>query len=144
MSKILKEVLMQNFTALLLTTLFICSISIVCLAADEVKDQSEAAKSTLQDAVFSIPNLTEELAKSLTLSLAEIPGTAATKPDLENKKLTVTFDSTQSTKEKIEEAVKKTAPDAKLESVTENTSSQVKHDCGKCPSRKTCTKSEKS
>jgi copper chaperone CopZ len=131
--------------------IFLCFIlmvlsipSFVITATDEATNQAEAAKSTLQDAVFAVPNLSDDLAKSLTLSLAEIAGIAATKPDLEAKKFTVTFDSTKTSKEKIEEAIKKIAPDSKLETVTATTSNPVKHDCGKCPSKKTCTKSEKS
>ena len=125
-----------------IATIMTCGSTMIF--AEETEQKPAPETTALQDAVFSIPSLTEESAKSITLALAEIEGITATKPDLENKKFSVTFDTQKLTKEKLEEAVKKSAADATLESVNPASSQAAKHDCGKCPSRKTCAKANNS
>ena len=95
-----------------------------------------------ETAVFTVPGLKDDaVVKSLAASLAKEPGVVSAKPDAAAGKFLVTYDSGKTSTASLEKAMAKVAPASKLEKVgAADPKDAAKHDCGKCPSKSTCSK----
>ncbi len=87
-------------------------------------------------ALYRVPSLTEDLAKTIVKALAVDPGVLGATPSLKDSTLAVTFDANKTTPERIHERIG-TVAEASLVKVSD--APPTAHGgCGRCPSRRTC------
>ncbi|MBN2385259.1 hypothetical protein JXQ70_20480 [bacterium] len=144
-----KEIALMKRLTVVVLALFVLSSSSLIALADEPDTQSPQATCQkaetpveAQVAVYAVPNLTEEVVTKLVDILKENKGIAKARPDFEKKQLIVVFDQKLTDQTKIKESLVIAVPETTLESVRKADEKDLKHDCGKCPSKKTCSKAK--
>lgn len=101
------------------------------------------ARNNLKIAVFSVPDLSKNLAGDISKALASEPGVLSAKVDLEKGKYAVIYDPGQTNPKEIQRIMQTIIREVKLERdilLQETSGSQG---CGGCPSRKSCGKQQK-
>ena len=97
-------------------------------------------KSEYQEASFKLPKLDKDLAKKLSIILAEDKNVLTTKPDLKENLLLVTYKTGKTNPESLMKMMTPVSKEVKLVKVLDVKKPVSKKGCAGCPSRKSCTK----
>jgi hypothetical protein len=118
-------------------------VILVCLSASALAGETPTTTAAKNDAAetasYSVPvPLEGNLVKDLGKALQDKPGILSASVDKENARFAVTFETGKTNPDEILKALTAVNKDVKLEGVTPASPKAAKHDCGKCPSAKSC------
>jgi copper chaperone CopZ len=113
-------------------------ISIRAMAPNYCASADKEVKQELRVAVFSVPDLSKNVAEDISKALAGEPGILSAKPDFGEKSFSVTYEPGKTGAEKIQKAMGTVVPETKLREVVAAQDKSGRHACGKCPGRKSC------
>ena len=107
--------------------------------ATPTEEATEAAAPAAEIATYAIPDLDDELGKTLAMAMAEVEGVDAARPDTDEGLFEVTFKPGATDPAAILTAVQAVSVEATLQGVAPVEGGKKK-DCGGCPKKHKCPK----
>jgi len=138
---------MKRFTIVLLIVAIMTVFPVIALAGDDCPHSKANAEKKADEqppvnvAVYSVPDLSQDVAVKIASVLNENKGIMGAKPDLENKQMSVVFKTELTNQDAVTKALVEVSPQTTFVSVRAAEEKDIK-DCSKCPSRKTCQKAK--
>ena len=132
-----------------IVSLVVALMGLTCFAiaaadAPPVAGETAKAAPAQETAVYAVPGIEKGTTiKDLSKAIGEKPGIVSAQADKEKGVFKVTFDKSKTNPQEILKALTAVTADIKLDSVSPaDPKAASKHDCGKCPSKKSCGKSK--